>query len=221
MILTRGMLGTLYDVFAIYPDAEATFLDAMRPENIDNRLEGTDFYFKKQRLLILIYLLKNYPNLTTQQTDSLRDAVLDNKDNQNVLNLLKSFSKGEKTKWYTVLWRGRNVVLTKEEARWKKANDYASSLSYSRFLSYVMRLPATSHLHDAIVKCKRAAYACLGTHLDFQVAAISQKILSIQKAERNEKIKLEVENEEQEELKDSRIEFVRKVEDLYRERSRS
>ena len=196
-------------------------MDAMSPENIDNGITGTDFHFKKERLLILLYLLKNYPNLTIGQTRSLRDAVLDNKDIKNALKLLKSFSNEDKPKWYTVLWRGRDVVLTKEEAMWKRANDYASALSYSRFLSYVMTFPATSHLHDAAVKSEKAAYACLRTHLNSQVPAISQKILSIQKEESNKKVRCEVENEGQEELKASRITFVRKVEDLCRERSRS
>ena len=219
-ILTRG-IGTLYDVFSIYPKAETTFLDAMSSENIDNGIKGTDFYFKKERLLILVYLLKKYPNLTTQQTGSLHDAVLDNKDNQNALKLLKSFSKGEKTTWHKVLWRGRDVVLTKEEAMWKNANDHASSLSYSSFLSYVKTFPEASHLHNAAVKSEEAAYTCLKTHLESQVTAISQKILSIQKEESNKQVRVEVENEEREELKASRIEFVRKVEDLCRERFRS
>ena len=166
-------------MFAIYPKAESTFLDAISPENIDNGIKGTDFHFKKERLLILLHLLKNYPNLSIRQTRSLRDAVLDNKDNQNALKILKSFSKGEKTKWYSVLWKGRDVVLTKEEAMWKNANDYASSLSYSGFLSYVTNFPATSNFYDAAVKSEGAAYACLRTHLDSQVAAISQNAILI------------------------------------------
>ena len=190
----------------------------MSPENIDNGMKGTDFHFKKKRLLILLYILKSYPNLTTRQTRSLRDAVLDNKDNRNALNLLKSFSKGEKAKWHLMFRRGSDA---KEEAMWKSANDYATSVSSSRFLSYVLTFPATNYLHDAAVKSEEAAYTCLRTYLDSQVTAISQKILSFQIEESNKQIRLEVENEMQEELKDSRIEFVRKVEDLSRERSRS
>ena len=205
-------------MFSIYPEAKITFLDAMSPENIDNGMKGTDFHFKKKRLLILLYILKSYPNLTTRQTRSLRDAVLDNKDNQNALNLLKSFSKGEKAKWNLVFRRRSDA---KEEAMWKSANDYATSVSSSRFLSYVLTFPATNYLHDAAVKSEEAAYTCLRTYLDSQVTAISQKILSFQIEESNKQIRLEVENEMQEELKDSRIEFVRKVEDLSRERSRS
>jgi hypothetical protein len=220
-ILTRS-IGTLYDMFSIYPKAESTFMDAISAENIDNGIKGTDFHFKKERLLILLHLLKKYPNLTKRQTNTLRDAVLDNKDNQNALRLLRSFSKGEKPTWHSsVLWKGIDVVPTKEEAVWRNANDYASSLSYSRFLSYVMTVPATNYLHDAAVKCEEAAYACLRMQLDSQVAAISQKILLIQKEECNKQVRSQVENEEQEELRDSRIEFVQQVEDLCRERSRS
>ena len=214
---SHGGVGRLYDVFAIYPKAESMFLDTISPENIDNGIKGTDFYFKKERLLIFLHLLKNFPNLNARQTLSLRDAVLDNKDNTNALKLLRSFFKGEKTKWYSVLWRGRDV-LSREEAMWKNAKDYNSSLSYSRFLSYAMTFPEANYLHDAAVKSVEAAYTCLRTHLHSQAAAISHKILSIQKEDHNEKVRREVEKEEQDELKASRIEFVRKVEGLCRER---
>lgn len=219
-ILTLG-IGTLYDVFSIYQGANTTFLDAMSPENIDNGIKGTDFHSKKERLLTLLHLLDYYPNLTTQQIRSLSGAVLDNKDNKFALKLLKSFSKGEKTDRHSVFWRGKDRVLSEEEAMWKNANDYALSLSYSRFLSYVAQFPAAHYLHDAVVKSEEAAYTCLRTYLDSQVAAISQKILPIRKEEREEQVRREVENEEQEELKASRLEFVRKIEDLCRERSES
>ena len=205
-------------MFAIYPEAETAFLDAMSPENIDNGIKGTDFHLQKEHLLILLFLLEQYPNLTKRQTISLRVAVLDDKDSKSVLKLLKSFSNKEKTRWYHVIWKGRDVKLTKEEAIWKDANEYASSLSYSRFLSYLVTFPPTNYFHDDAVKSERAAYACLRTHLDYQVATITHKILSIQKKDHNEKVRYEVEKEEQEELKASRIEFVRKVEDLCRER---
>ena len=195
------------------------FLDATSLENIENGIKGTEFYFKKKRLLIFLHLRKNCPNLNARQILSLRDAVLDNKDNKKALKLLKSFFKEEKTKWYSVLWRGNDeYALPKEEVMWKNAEDYNSFLSYSRFLSYVMTFPATNYLHDAAVKSVEAAYTCLRTHLDSQVAAITHKILSIQKEDHNEQVRCEVEKEEQEELKASRIEFVRKAEDLCRER---
>ena len=218
-ILTRS-IGTLDDVFSIYPTAEPTFLDAMSDANFDNGIKGPDFHFRKERLLILLHLLKSYPNLSAPQTLSLRDAILGNKDNQKALKLLRSFAKG-KTTWRSVFWKGKENVLPNEEAIWRDANNYASSLSDSRFLSYVKTFPDDNYLHDAAVKCEEAAYTCLRTQLGSLVSGISQKILSIQKEECNKQVKCEVKNEEEKELKVSRAEFVRKVEDLCRERPNS
>ena len=218
-ILTRS-IGTLDDVFSVYPKAEPTFLDAMSDANFDNGIKGPDFRFRKERLLILLHLLKSYPKLNSQQTLSLRDAVLNNKDNQKALKLLRSFAKGKIT-WHAVFWQGTEAVLPNEEAIWRDANNYASSLSDSRFLSYVQTFPDANYLHDAAVKCKEAAYTCLRTQLDSLVSRISQKILSSQEEERNKQVACEVNNDEEKELKVSRAEFVQKVEDLCRERPNS
>ncbi|KAF8270132.1 hypothetical protein EI94DRAFT_1572312 [Lactarius quietus] len=211
----------LHDVFSTYPKAKSMFLDATSAEKLDDGLKGTDFDFRKERLLILLHLIKNYPNLNSQQTMSLRDAVLDNKDNQKALKTLKGFAKGEKTKWFSVFWKGKQAVLTKEEAMWREANEYASSLSNLRFLKYVKTFPPTNYLHGAAVKCEEAAYTCLRTQVDSQVPVISQKILSILKEERNKQVQSEVKSEGEEDLKVSRVEFVQKIEDLCRERSTS
>ena len=90
-ILTQSA-GTLDDVFSNYPQAEQPFLDAISDANFDNGVKGPDYHFRKERLLILLHLLKNYPELTASQISSLRDAVLNNKDNQKALKLLRNFA---------------------------------------------------------------------------------------------------------------------------------
>ena len=53
------------------------------------------------------------------------------------------------------------------------------------------------------------------------VSGISQQILSIQKDRFDTQLRCEIKSEEEKELKVSRVKFVRKIEDLCRERSRS
>lgn len=162
------------------------FLDAIHAANLDNGIscKGTVFHLRKERLLILLHLLKTYKNLNSRQAISLRDAVLDRKDNQKALKLLKSFLKEEKTALRSVSRNGR------EEALWRAALDSATSLSDSRFLSYVKIFPTTNLLHDAATKCEEAAYDCLRAQLKSLVFDIGQKILSIQREEREKKSKM-------------------------------
>ena len=218
-ILTLS-IGTLDDVFAVYPTAETTFLDAMSDANFDSGVKGPDFHFRKERLMMLLHLLKSYPKLNSQQTLSLRDAVLNNKDNQKALKLLRSFANW-KISWRAVFWKGKEAVLPNEEAIWREASNYASSLTDSRFLSYVKTFPDANYLHNAAVKCEEAAYTCLRAQLDSLVTKISQKILLIQEEECNKQVTLEVKNDEEKELKVSRVKFIQKVEDLCRERPNS
>ena len=72
----------------------------------------------------------------------------------------------------------------------------------------------------AAVECE-TAYHCFTTQLDSMVSGISQQILSIQKDRFDTQLQREVKSEEEKELKVSRVEFVQKIEDLCRERSRS
>ena len=220
-ILTQS-IGTLGEVFSIYSEAESVFMDAIHAANLDKGISGrrTDFHLRKERLLILLHLLKNCPDLDEQQTLSVRDTVLDDKDKRKALQLLKGLAKGKGTR-RAVFWKGKEVMLPNEEAMWRDSNEYASSLSDSRFLSYVKSFPDASFLHDAIVKCEEAAYACLRTQIDSLVSQISQKILLVQEEACNKQVRCEVKNEEEMELKVSRAEFVRNIEDLCRERSKS
>ena len=222
MILTPS-IGTIFDVFSSYPEAESIFLDTIHAANFDNGIsgKGTDFHFRKERLLISLHLLKSYPNLTMQQTTMLCEAVLNNKDNRKALGFLRRFEKGKKPDWRVVIWKGKETRLPKEEAMWRDANAYAMSLSDSRFLSYVKTFPTTNFLHDAAVKCEEAAYACLKTQLDSLVSAIKQNILLVQKEMWGKELRYGVDREVEEELEESRVEFVRKIEELWRERSKS
>ena len=218
-------IGPLDDVFSIYPEAKSAFMDAIHDANLDKGISGkgaavADFHFRKERLLILLHLLKTYKDLDARQTLSLRDGVLESKDNQKALELLKSFkfAKGEKTAARLVI---EKRMPSKEERLWRDANAYASSLSDSLFLPYLKTFPDANFLHDAAVKCEEAAYTCLRTQLYSLVSGISQKILSIQEGERNKQVKRKVKNEEEKELGVSRVEFIQKTEDLCRERSKS
>ncbi|KAI9462918.1 hypothetical protein BJY52DRAFT_1221931 [Lactarius psammicola] len=204
-----GVAGPLQDVFIIYPKAASTFQSSILAANLNKGIRGNDFQYRKARMLILLYLLKNYPDLNVQQTRSLCDAILVNYDRKKALKLLKSFAKGEKGNWLTdtvadtvaVFWKGKEAVVSKEEAMWKDANNYATSISDANFLSYVRTIPDANHLHDAAVECERAAYDCLTTQLDSLVSVISHQILSIQIEECNKQVQREVKNEEE---KDSR-----------------
>ena len=187
---------------------------------MDNGIKGPEFHSRKERLLILLHLLEKHPKLNRQQNKELRDAILNNKDNQKALKVLKSFAKG-KISWRSMFWKGEKVVLPNEDAMWRDAYEYATSITDSDFLEYVQGFPAANALHDVAVDCEKAAYTCLRAQLDSLVSGISQKIFSIQQEERNEKVIREVKDDEEKELKVSRIEFVSKIEELSRERSKS
>ncbi|KAH8980307.1 hypothetical protein EDB92DRAFT_1937150 [Lactarius akahatsu] len=197
------------------------FSSGSRSADSINSGEATDFQFKKERLLILYYLLENYEGLSASQTRSLGDAVLVGRDKQKTLGILKTFAKGEKGGWFSVPWGNKKSPLSKEEAMWRSANNYATTISDSRFLAHIKTIPVNDFLHDAAVECEETAYDCLATQLDSLVSGISQQILSTQKDECDRQVQREVKSDEEKELKISRAEFVRQIEDLCRERSRS
>ena len=220
VILTRSK-GTLQDLFSIYPKAASTFRGSIRAAHFDKGIKGSDFQSKKERILILHYLCDNYKSLNAKQARSLRDAVLGGRDKQKALGLLKSFSKEENSSWISVLLKGKRSLLSNEEAMWRNALNYATSVSDLRFLQYLKAIPDTNFIRDAAVECERTAYECLTTQLVSLVSGISQQILSIQKDGCDMQVQREVKSEEEKELKVSRATFFQKIEDLCRERSRS
>ncbi len=216
VILTRSK-GTLQDLFSIYPKAAPKFRSSIRAANLDKGIKGADFQFKKERMLILHYLLENYEGLSTNQTRSLGDAVLVSRDKQKTLELLKSFAMEEKRVFHSAPWGNKMPVISKEEAMWRAANNYAMSISDSRFLSFMKAIPVSGFLHDAALECEKTAYGCLTTQLDSLVSETSRQIVSMQKEECDKQVPRELKSEEERELKVSRTEFVQQIEDLSRE----
>jgi hypothetical protein len=211
VILTENV-DVLLNIFSIYPKAESIFRDTIRASNLDKGIDEGDFQSKKERMLILLYLLRIYKGLNAIQIRSLCNDVLFVGDEKKTLGLLKSFAAEGNT----------NVALS-EEALQGDARTYAASISDLRFLSYVKTIPTTNFLYDAAVECEESAYDCLTTQLEFLVHEIYSQILSIQREERNKQAQREIkiEEEREKELKDSRAKFVRRVEELCRESSRS
>ena len=223
VILTLN-IGTLQELFSIYPKAESTFRSSIRAANLDKGIKGTDFQSKKERALMLYYLLGKCKGLKESQIRSLADAILVKRSKQKSLDLLKSFAKEEKP-WYSVSWGLVSIKpqVPQEETMWRNAHNYATTISDSRFLSNVKDIPVgdSKLSHDIAAECEETAYDCLKTQLDSLASGISQQILSTQKEELDRQLEREVKSEEEKELKVSRAEFVRRVEDLCRERSRS
>lgn len=214
-----GSIGALQSVFSVYPNAELTFRDSIRAADLDKGVRGTDFQLKKERMLILLHLLKDYTGLEAQQLCSLCNAVFVDGDKQKTLGLLKSFAQKRMTNRRGVNRKGREALLSEEEM-WRNAQRYATSLSDLRFLSYLKTIPPAHGLHDTAVECRKAAYVWLTTQLDSLASGISQAILSIQKGESDKRVNGEVKSEEEKELKVFRAEFVRQIDDLCRARSR-
>ena len=208
--LIRG-IGGIRDLFSNFPKAVSTFRGSISAANLDKCLEETALQPQKERMLILYHLLEKYPGLDNTRTRALGVAVLVEGDKEKTLGILKSFAvKGDK-----------RVALSGEEAMWGDAYSHATSMSDLRFLSLIKTIPADNFLHNAAVECEKTAYDCLTAQLDSLATGISQQILLIQKEECNKQVQREVMNEEEKELKGSRIEFVRMIEDLCRMRSRS
>jgi hypothetical protein len=196
-------------------------LSSIRATNLDKGIQGTDFQIKKERVLMLNYLLQNYKGLDAQQTRCLADAVIVGGDKQKTLDLFKSFAKEDKGNLYPLILEGKKVMLSKEEAMWRSAGDYAASISDLRFLSFIKTISGDDFLHNAAVECEESAYNCLGMQLDSLVPRISKQILSIQKEQCEKEVQREVKNEAEQELKVSRVQFVSQVEDFCRKRSKS
>jgi hypothetical protein len=76
------------------------------------------------------------------------------------------------------------------------------------------------HLHVATVQAEKNAYSHLKKLIDV-VDGIGKEILSIQKAEGDKQIQLEITNGEEKELRILRSDFVHQVEDSSRKRSQS
>ena len=221
IILTRRRIGTLQDLFSIYPKVASMFRGSIRAANFDRGIKSTDFQSKKERMLILSSLLTNYPDLDARQTRALGNAVLVDGDEQNTLRLLDGFSRGEKGGWFSAPWKGKRAMVSKAEDTWRSANTYSMSVSDLEFLSFVKTIPDGESLRVAADECEETAYDCLTTQLDSLVAGICQQILTIQKEQCDKQVQRKVKNEAEKGLNISRIEFVQRIEALCRKSSRS
>ena len=240
-------LDPLQDVFRIYPKAEQTFRGTVRAANLGKGIRAPEFQSKKERILILHYLLININGMDRDQIKSLADAVLIGRDARAILDLLKSFVTGDTSgagsgllnsanenlknpfgmsddgssdSRRIVSWGSKFPKLTKETL-WRGANNFASSISDSDFLTRLKTAVLDECLRDATAETEEAAYGCLTTVVERLVSGIGQQILSMQKGECDKQIQREVGSAEERELGTLRSDFVGQIEDLTRQRSRS
>ena len=224
-------LDPLHDLFRILPKSEQAFRSIIRAANLEKGIKATEFQVKKERILILYHLLENVKGLTRSQIRTLADAVLLRRDKQVALGILKDGKKEEKggTGSYlnvvkglykSTISMGTRSSLTREEALWREANNFATSMSDSRFLSHNTS-PVDECLRDATVEAEETAYTHLRKQIESLVDGIGQQFFTIQEAECDRQILREITSAEDKELGSLRSEFVRQIEDISRERSRS
>ena len=234
--LTRH-LDPLHDLFRILPKSEQTFRGNIRTANLEKGIKDAEFQFKKERILIIYYLLEKIKGLNRGQIQTLADTVLNRRDTHavRVLGLLKTEKdKGSTSGGYIInaakglmkstastLGIAKSSNLTTEEALWRDANNFASSVPDLRFLSGLKITPVDESLRDAIVKVEEIAHTYLRKLIESLVDGIGPQIFSDQEVECDKQIQREITSEEDKELGIIRSEFVHQVEDLSRERSRS
>ncbi|KAH9959519.1 hypothetical protein BJV74DRAFT_984284 [Russula compacta] len=161
---------TLHDLFRIYPKTEQTFRRNIRAANLEGGIKASEFPFKKERILILQYLLENINSLDRIQ---IRSAWKANTElGRSIVQISSGGSGGQGI---------NHSNLTKEEAMWRDATDFASSLSDSNFLSQLKKATVDESLRDATVKTEETACACLAALIKDLVAGIGQQIFSTQK----------------------------------------
>ena len=192
-----------------------------------------DFQFKKGRILVLYHLLENINGLDSSQVRTLADAVLIHRNNQAILGLLKVAEKDDKgstsggyfnaakERVKNSLGIGKGSKSTREETMWREANNFATSVSDTRFLSELNTARVHECLRGAVAEVEETAFACLRNQVDSLVDGIGQQIFTTQKAECEKQIQREVTSGEEKELGVLRSGFVHQIEDLTRDRSRS
>ena len=193
----------------------------------------------------------NINGLDRDQIKSLADAVLIRRDisTRAILDLLKGIVKegksgasggflssakelfrnpfgtgdeGSSSSRRIVSWGSRSTTkLTKEETLWKGANNFSSSVSDSEFLTQLKTADFDECLGDATAEAEETAHTCLKAVVESLVSGIGQQILSTQKEECDKQIQREVGSAEERELGILRSDFVRQIEELTRQRSRS
>jgi hypothetical protein len=231
--LLTWRLDPLHHLFRIYPKTERKFRNITRAANLEKVFTSPEFQFKKERVLILMYLLENTNGLDKNQIGHLADAVLIRRNLQTVLGLLKIAGKKDKgsTSGGSVnsakelrkitFGTAKRSEPTREEAMWREANNFATSVSDTRFLSELNAARVHQCLRDAVAEVEETAFACLRNQVESLVDGIGQQIFTIQKAECERQIQRDVTSGEEKELGVLRSRFVHQIEDLTRDRSRS
>ena len=231
--LLTWRLDPLQHLFRIYPKTEQKFRQFIRAANLEKGIKGPEFQFKKERILILQYLLENTNGLDRDQIRNLADAVLIRRDLQTVLGLLKTTAKEDKgstSGGYVNAAKGlikitfgmaKGSKQTKEEAMWREANNFAASVSDSRFLSQLQAAPVKEYLHAATVEAQETAYTYLRNQTESLVDDIGRQIFLIQKEECDKQMQRDVTSGEDRELGVLRSQFVHHIEDSTREHCRS
>jgi len=237
-------LDPLQPLFLIFPKTEGIFRGNIRSADLENGIKSTEFQIKKGRILVLYNLLGKLDGLDRSQIQTLANAVLDRRDSQTALGLLKDFGTRDNGDASGSIWKAakervtttfkttlrfgdeggrgsRSSKLTKEEMMWRDANHAASLLSDSRFLSQLKDMATHECLRDATVEAEAAAYAYLPTVVETLVDGIGKQILVAQKQECDKQIDREIKSEGDREFGTLRSDFVRLIEDLYRERTSS
>jgi hypothetical protein len=222
--------GPLQDLFRIYPQMEKIFRNIIRDAKLENGIQASEFQFKKERILILHHLLTNTNGLDRDQVRALVDAVLIRRDKHTIMQLLKVAARDDKSgasgfnpaaaaRERIMISIGRHGI-SKEEALWREAHNFASLVPDYDFLKQLKTAPLDECLRDAAVDAERAAYAFLTTQVESLVAGFRQHVSSMQR-ECDKNIRREISSEEEQELRSRRADFVSKIEDLTRQRSKS
>jgi hypothetical protein len=240
-MLTSLRLDPLHDLFRFSPKAEQTFRSDIRAADLGNGIKRKEFQYKKERILILFYLLENVSGLDRGHIESLADAVLTQRDQQAALGLLKVPRKEDKLQGSTnhggtymnvakdavkvrvksTLGINKSSKLTREEALWRDANNFASSVSDSHFLLRLSSDPVDEYLHGATADAEETAHACLRELIESLVDGTGENIFLIQKAEWVKQVEREIMRKQEKKLEILRSDFVRQIENLSRERSQS
>jgi hypothetical protein len=230
--LLTWRLDPLHHLFRISPKTEQKFRNIIRTANLEKGIKAPEFQLKKERILILKYLLENTNGLERDQIRNLADAVLIRRDLQSVLGLLKIAGKEDKGSGgffdaakdrirIITFGMARGSKSTREEDMWREAINAAASVSDSRFLSQLHAAPVHECLHDATIEAEEAAYAYLRNRIKSLVDGIGKQIFSIQTEDCDRQILRDVTSGEDKELGILRSEFVHHIEDSSREHCRS
>ena len=223
-------LDPLHHLFRISPKTEQKFRSIIRAANLEKGIKAPEFQFKKERILILKYLLENINGLNRDQIRNLADTVLIRRDLQSVLGLLEITGKEYKGSVgffdvardrFSNLGTSKQFGPTRKEAMWREAKNAAASVLDSRFLLQLHAAPVNKCLHDAAVEAEEIANAYLRNEIESLVDNIGKQIFSIQKDECDRQILRDVTSGEDKELGILRSEFVHHIEDSTREHCRS